>query len=113
MNSGGTLLPIRAHFCMKVPSILNSSGKEDISLISLIGRRAATGERIARECLARLADDAPSQLRHFYRGHRAATRAKLYVWRATEPDGGVPGQWLETARAYMRLALGSSGAANR
>jgi aminoglycoside phosphotransferase family enzyme len=74
---------------------------------------AATGERIARECLARLADDAPSQLRHFYRSHRAATRAKLYVWRATEPDGGVPGQWLETARVYLRLALDSSGAANR
>ena len=36
IKSGGTLLPIRAHFCMKVPSILNSSGKEDISLISLI-----------------------------------------------------------------------------
>jgi aminoglycoside phosphotransferase family enzyme len=74
---------------------------------------AAPGERIARECLARLGDDAPSQLRHFYRSHRAATRAKLYVWRATEPDGGIPGQWLETARAYLRLALDSIGAAKR
>jgi uncharacterized protein len=74
---------------------------------------AQTGERIARECLARLGDDVPSQLRHFYRSHRAATRAKLYVWRATEPDGGIPRHWLETARAYLRLALDSSGAANR
>ena len=74
---------------------------------------AATGERIARECLARLGDDVPSQLRHFYRSHRAATRAKLYVWRATEPDGGVPGQWLETARACLELALDSIGTANR
>ena len=73
---------------------------------------AATGERIARECLARLADAAPAPLRHFYRSHRAATRAKLYVWRATEPDGGVPQQWLETARAYLKLALASIGAAN-
>lgn len=74
---------------------------------------AATGERVARECLARLADDAPSRLRHFYRSHRAATRAKLYVWRATEPDGGTPRQWFETARAYLRLALDSIGAAGR
>lgn len=74
---------------------------------------AATGERIARECLARLADDAPAHLRHFYRSHRAATRAKLYAWRATEPDGGIPEQWLETARAYLRLALDAIGAARR
>ena len=73
---------------------------------------AATGERVARACLARLADDAPPQLRHFYRSHRAATRAKLYVWRATEPDGGDPGHWLTTARAYLRLALDSIGNAN-
>jgi aminoglycoside phosphotransferase family enzyme len=74
---------------------------------------AATGERIARECLARLADDAPSQLRLFYRSHRAATRAKLYVWRASEPDGGIPGHWLETARAYLRVALDSIVTARR
>ncbi len=74
---------------------------------------AATGERIASECLARLADDVPPQLRHFYRSHRAATRAKLYVWRASEPDGGAPGQWLETARVYLGIALDSIGAANR
>jgi aminoglycoside phosphotransferase family enzyme len=74
---------------------------------------AATGDRIARECLESLGDDAPPQLRHFYRSHRAATRAKLYVWRATEPDGGVPQQWLETARTYLKLALDSIGTANR
>jgi len=74
---------------------------------------AATGERIASECLACLADDVPPQLRHFYRSHRAATRAKLYVWRASEPDGGIPAQWLETARAYLRIALDSIDAANR
>ena len=72
---------------------------------------AATGERIASECLARLADDARPQLRQFYRSHRAATRAKLYVWRATEPDGGALGQWLETARAYLGRALDAIGAA--
>ena len=74
---------------------------------------AATGERIARECLARMADDVPPQLRHFYRSHRAATRAKLYAWRANEPDGGVPEQWLQTARTYLALALDSIDAANR
>jgi len=74
---------------------------------------AATGEWLARECLAGLADDAPLQLRHFYRSHRAATRAKLYVWRATEPDGGIPEQWFGTARAYLRLALDAIDAAAR
>jgi aminoglycoside phosphotransferase family enzyme len=66
---------------------------------------AATGEWLARACLARLADDLPAPLRHFYRSHRAGTRAKLYTWRAAEPDGGSPEQWLATARAYLRLAL--------
>jgi len=66
---------------------------------------AATGDGLARECLARLADDVPPQLRHFYRSHRAGTRAKLYAWRAVEPDGGSPEQWLATAHAYLRLAL--------
>jgi len=74
---------------------------------------ASTGERIARDCLARLGDDPPSRLRHFYRSHRAATRSKLYVWRATEPDGGAPGQWLGTARDYLKLARDSIGAASR
>jgi len=74
---------------------------------------AATGEWLARECLAGLADDAPLQLRHFYRSHRATTRAKLYVWRATEPDGGIPEQWFGTARAYLRLALNAIDAAAR
>ena len=38
IKSGGTLLPTRAHFAMKLPSILNESGNEDISLISLMVR---------------------------------------------------------------------------
>ena len=38
IRSGGTLLPILAHFSTKLPSSLNDSGKEDISLISLIVR---------------------------------------------------------------------------
>jgi len=65
----------------------------------------ATGEQIARECLARMDDAAPRQLQQFYRSHRAATRAKLYTWRANEPDNGRPAQWLATARDYLDLAL--------
>jgi len=66
---------------------------------------AAAGEEIGRECRARLGDDAPQPLRQFYRSHRAATRAKLYVWRANEPDDGSPERWLATAREYLELAL--------
>lgn len=66
---------------------------------------AAAGEEIGRECRARLRDDAPQPLRQFYRSHRAATRAKLTVWRANEPDDGSPERWLATAREYLELAL--------
>jgi hypothetical protein len=38
IKRGGTLFPIRAHFSVNLPSSLNSSGKDDISLISLIVR---------------------------------------------------------------------------
>ena len=66
---------------------------------------AAAGEEIGRECRARLGDDAPQPLRQFYRSHRAATRAKLTVWRANEPDDGSTERWLATAREYLELAL--------
>ena len=66
---------------------------------------AATGQWLLRECLARLCDDAPEQLLHFYRSHRAATRAKLYAWRAGEPDGGTPAEWLERSGQYLETAL--------
>jgi uncharacterized protein len=81
---------------------------EELEFLSLECERlghAAIGERIARDCLARLEDDVPPALRNFYRGNRAATRAKLYVWRAGEPDGGSPGQWHAVAREYLSLAL--------
>jgi aminoglycoside phosphotransferase family enzyme len=66
---------------------------------------AAAGEAIGRECRARLGDDAPEPLRRFYRSHRAATRAKLYVWRASEPDDGSTERWFAAAREYLELAL--------
>lgn len=72
---------------------------------------AATGERIARECRERLGDAAPPALLAFYRSHRAATRAKLYVWRADEPDGGCPQRWHAKAREYLALAAEAAGKA--
>jgi aminoglycoside phosphotransferase family enzyme len=80
---------------------------EELEFLSLECARlghAVTGERIARDCLGRLGDAVPPALRSFYRGHRAATRAKLYVWRAAEPDGGSPAQWHATAREYLAVA---------
>jgi aminoglycoside phosphotransferase family enzyme len=72
---------------------------------------AATGDRIARECLARLGDAVPPALQRFYRSHRAATRAKLYVWRAGEPDGGSPQEWHARSREYLVLAHEAASAA--
>jgi len=74
---------------------------------------SATGAWFVRECLARLQDHVPPPLQRFYRSHRAATRAKLYVWRAGEPDGGNLEQWFATARDYLRLALESAPLATR
>jgi len=71
------------------------------------------GRRITLECLARLGDDVPSALASFYRSHRAATRAKIYVWRATEPDGGPPQKSRETANSYLAAALGAATKAAR
>jgi aminoglycoside phosphotransferase family enzyme len=69
---------------------------------------AATGERIAAECLAQLGDAVPRALQRFYRSHRAATRAKLYVWRAAEPDDGNPQLWHATAREYLDRAVAAA-----
>jgi aminoglycoside phosphotransferase family enzyme len=68
----------------------------------------AAGRLIARDCLARLGDRVPDTLARFHRGHRAATRAKLYAWRATEPEGGSPQQWQATARDYLDAALAAT-----
>ena len=81
---------------------------EELSLLHLecahVGHEA-TGRTLLRGCLAQLADDATDALLHFYRSHRATTRAKLYVWRASEPDGGTPREWLDRACEYVRRAL--------
>jgi len=81
---------------------------EELEFLALeCGRigHAATGEQLARDCLALLHDPVPVQLQRFYRSHRAATRAKLYVWRSSEPDDGSTTRWLATAREYLELAL--------
>jgi aminoglycoside phosphotransferase family enzyme len=81
---------------------------EELSFLHLECARIGhdvTGRALLRGCLAQLADHATDALLHFYRSHRATTRAKLYVWRASEPDGGTPRQWLDRADDYVRLAL--------
>ena len=69
---------------------------------------AATGRWLLDACLARLADHPPAPLLEFYRSHRAAHRAKLYAWRAAEPDGGTPEDWRARAAQYLDTALESA-----
>jgi aminoglycoside phosphotransferase family enzyme len=71
----------------------------------------AIGRRLLEMCLDRLADDASPRLLDFYRSHRAATRAKLYTWRASEPDGGTPAEWWARATEYLDTALDAADAA--
>ncbi len=66
---------------------------------------APVGRWLLEECLRRLSDDASCALLDYYRGHRSATRAKLYTWRAGEPDGGTPEQWRAQAAQYLAIAL--------
>ena len=84
---------------------------EELSFLHLECTRLGhetTGNALLRGCLERLADHATDALLHFYRSHRATTRAKIYAWRATEPDGGTPGEWLARAASYMSSALDDS-----
>ncbi len=67
--------------------------------------RAGVGARLRLQCLAQLGDTAPDSLLALYRSHRAATRAKLYLWRAEEPDGDTPDAWRARARRYLEIAL--------
>ena len=74
---------------------------------------AATGGWLLDACLKRLGDHVPAALLDFYRSHRAAHRAKLYVWRAAEPDGGSPAEWRERAARYLDTALECAARAGR
>ena len=74
---------------------------------------APAGRWLLEECLRRLSDDAPRMLLDFYRGHRSATRAKLYTWRAGEPDGGTPQEWQARATHYLAIALEATTEASR
>jgi len=65
---------------------------------------ASVGECVRAGCLQRIGDHASGPLLAFYRSHRAATRAKLYVWRADEPDGDTPEAWHRRAARYVDLA---------
>jgi aminoglycoside phosphotransferase family enzyme len=88
---------------------------EELCVLELECRRighAATGRWLLDACLARLADHPPTALLEFYRSHRAAHRAKLYVWRSEEPDGGTPEQWRARAAQYLDMALESAARAS-
>jgi len=66
------------------------------------------GRRIREHCLRELGDEAPASLLDFYRSHRAATRAKVYVWRSGEPDGKDPEHWMRQAASYAECAVESA-----
>ena len=74
---------------------------------------APVGRWLLEECLRRLPDDASRTLLDYYRGHRSATRAKLYTWRVDEPDGGTPQEWRARAAQYLAIALDATTAASR
>lgn len=50
-------------------------------------------------------DDPPVALLHFYKGFRAAVRAKLSAWHLKDhPDPADQGKWIARAQRYLELA---------
>lgn len=74
---------------------------------------AAAGRRLLEACLAKLRDEPSARLLDLYRSHRAAHRAKLYVWRSAEADGGTPTEWRSRAAKYLDAALEAAARAAR
>ena len=77
---------------------------EELSLLELECARighAEAGRHLRGACLDLMQDHPSQELLALYRSHRAATRAKLYVWRADEPDGATPEEWRARARRYL------------
>jgi len=66
---------------------------------------AAAGRSLREHCLLELGDTASTRLLDFYRSHRAATRAKVFAWRSSEPDGKDPAHWLGKSTCYAGWAL--------
>ena len=66
---------------------------------------AAAGRSLRGHCLLELGDTASTRLLDFYRSHRAATRAKVFAWRSSEPDGNDPAHWLGKSTCYAGWAL--------
>jgi aminoglycoside phosphotransferase family enzyme len=87
---------------------------EELSFLALECARlghASVGDRLVRDCLERLGDDASGPLLAWYRSHRAATRAKLWAWRGIEPGGAGAADWRGRARYYVDTALAAAAAA--
>ncbi len=65
---------------------------------------AATGELFVA-LYEEIAEDRPGPwLYAFYKGYRAAQRARLAVWHMAEPGGRPVSHWLRRARSYLELA---------
>ena len=60
---------------------------------------APVGRWLLEECLRRLSDDASRTLLDYYRGHRSATRAKLYTWRVRRARRRYAGRMAGQSRA--------------
>ncbi|MFO1393050.1 MAG: hypothetical protein U1F09_04710 [Steroidobacteraceae bacterium] len=69
---------------------------------------AAAGRRLLDACLAKLGDEPSARLLDLYRSHRAARKAKIYIWRSAEPDGGTPDEWRARAADYLETALAAA-----
>lgn len=58
-------------------------------------------------------DALPERLWHFYRSHRAATRAKLVAWHLRDPDYATREPWALQAARFLRIAEDAAGEAVR
>jgi uncharacterized protein len=69
---------------------------------------AWAAEHIRRRACHVLSDGSSDELFAFYRGHRAALRARLSAAHLLEPNPRTPEKWRRLALTYLRLAWGDA-----
>ncbi len=65
---------------------------------------AFIGTRIFDQYRARMGDELPDILIHFYKAHRATVRAKLSAWHVEDYPVAEHPSWLRQAERYLQLA---------
>jgi uncharacterized protein len=100
--------PVRIIDCLEFNAGLRAVDPfDEIAFLCLECQRFGCGwaaEHIRRRAFQLLPDGQSDELFAFYRGHRAALRARLSAAHLLEPNPRTPDKWRRLTRAYLQLA---------